>query len=58
MSRISVPEKINQRLQRVMTRAFAEVMAVAEQRNLRLRAAATVLAVQRVDAIRLSGLFP
>ena len=51
--------EVNQRLQRIISAAFAEVTAVAQQRRLRLREAAYVVALQRVvDAIRLRGIYP
>jgi len=51
--------EVNQRLQRIISAAFAEVTAVAEARSLRLREAAYVVALQRVvDAIRLRGIYP
>ena len=51
--------EVNQRLQRIMTRAFAEVSAVAQSRSLRLREAAYVVALNRVvEATRLRGLYP
>ena len=51
--------EVNQRLQRIITAAFAEVSAVAQQRGLRLREAAYVVALQRVvEAIRLRGIYP
>jgi glutamate dehydrogenase (NAD(P)+) len=51
--------EINQRLQRLLVNAFAEVTAVAHARSLRLREAAYVVALQRVvDAIRLRGMYP
>jgi glutamate dehydrogenase (NAD(P)+) len=51
--------EVNQRLQRIITNAYNEVSDVAEQRNLRLRDAALVLAVGRVlEAIRLRGIYP
>ena len=51
--------EINQRLQRILVNAFAEVTAVAHARGLRLREAAYVVALQRVvDAIRLRGMYP
>jgi glutamate dehydrogenase (NAD(P)+) len=44
--------EVNQRLQRIITNAYNEVAAVAEERNIRLRDAAMVLALRRVvDAI-------
>jgi glutamate dehydrogenase (NAD(P)+) len=51
--------EVNQRLQRLMTQAFAEVSRVAEQRGLRLREAAYVVALRRVvDAIKTRGIYP
>ena len=51
--------EVNQRLQRIMTNAFHEVVAVAHSRNLKLREAAYVVALQRVvDAINLRGIYP
>jgi glutamate dehydrogenase (NAD(P)+) len=51
--------EVNQRLQRIMTNAFAEVSAVAAERNLRLREAAYVVALQRVvDATTIRGIYP
>ncbi len=52
-------DEINQRLSRIMTRAFAEVLAVAQERQTDMRTAANLLAVQRVaEATRLRGIFP
>ncbi|HEY7467148.1 MAG TPA: Glu/Leu/Phe/Val dehydrogenase [Dehalococcoidia bacterium] len=51
--------EVNQRLQRIITNAYNEVAAVAEERNLRLRDAAMVLALRRVvEAIRIRGIYP
>jgi glutamate dehydrogenase (NAD(P)+) len=51
--------EVNQRLQRIITNAYNEVAAVAEERNLRLREAAMVVALQRVvQAIRIRGIYP
>jgi glutamate dehydrogenase (NAD(P)+) len=51
--------EVNQRLQRIMVNAFAEVSAVAASRSLRLRQAAYVVALKRVvDAINLRGIYP
>jgi glutamate dehydrogenase (NAD(P)+) len=51
--------EVNQRLQRIMSRAFAAVSAVASERGLRMREAAYVVALKRVvDAITLRGLYP
>jgi len=50
---------VNQKLQAIMQRAFREVMGVAEERDLPLRMAAYVQAVQRVaSATRERGLYP
>jgi glutamate dehydrogenase (NAD(P)+) len=51
--------EVNQRLQRIMTKAFTDVSAVAQSRSLRLREAAYVVALNRVvEATRLRGLYP
>ena len=51
--------EVNQRLKRILTKAFAEVSAVAQSRGLRLREAAYVVALNRVvEATRLRGLYP
>ena len=51
--------EVRTQLGTVMRRAFAEVWAQAEQRNVDLRSAAYLLAVHRVaDAIQQRGLFP
>jgi glutamate dehydrogenase (NAD(P)+) len=51
--------EVNQRLQRIITNAYNEVAAVAEERNLRLRDAAMVVALRRVvEAIRIRGIYP
>jgi glutamate dehydrogenase (NAD(P)+) len=51
--------EVNQRLQRIMVAAFDEVTALAQERSLRLREAAYVVALQRVvDAIKLRGIYP
>jgi glutamate dehydrogenase (NAD(P)+) len=52
-------KEVNQRLQRIMTAAFDEVTSLAQERSLRLREAAYVVALQRVvDAIKLRGIYP
>jgi len=52
-------DEINERLRRVMVRAFADVQNVADERGATLREAATMLAVQRVaEAIRVRGIYP
>jgi glutamate dehydrogenase (NAD(P)+) len=54
----TLPE-INERLERVMVRAYREVTQVAKERKVHRRTAAYVLAIQRVvDAIRLRGIYP
>ena len=52
-------EEVNQRLHRIMTKAFANVWHTAEDRKLSLRDAAYVVGVGRVvDAIKTRGVFP
>jgi glutamate dehydrogenase (NAD(P)+) len=51
--------EVNQRLQRIMVAAFQEVTSLAQERGLRLREAAYVVALQRVvDAIKSRGIYP
>ena len=51
--------EVNQKLQAIMLRAFREVLTVARERDLPLRMAAYVQAVQRVaSATRERGLYP
>jgi len=51
--------EVNQKLQAIMQRAFREVLTVARERDLPLRMAAYVQAVQRVaSATRERGLYP
>src|SRR6185437_2374910 len=51
-------EEVNQRLQKVMSRAFQSVMRTAENHNVDLRTAAHLLAISRVaDATRTRGIF-
>ena len=51
--------EVTDRLHRIMAKAFGEVTAVAEERGVRLRQAAYILALQRVvDAMRLRGIYP
>jgi glutamate dehydrogenase (NAD(P)+) len=51
--------EVNQQLQRILTKAFDEVMAVSEQHNLDHRTAAQVLAIKRVaDANETRGIYP
>jgi len=52
-------EEVNQRLERVMVRSYADVHKVAEERHVHNRTAAYVVAIQRVvDAIRIRGIYP
>ncbi len=52
-------EEVNQRLERVMTRSYADVHKVAQERKVHNRTAAYVLAIQRVvDAIKIRGFYP
>ena len=52
-------DEVNQRLARIMRKAFAQVWDSAEARGLSLRDAANILGVKRVvDAIELRGIFP
>jgi glutamate dehydrogenase (NAD(P)+) len=52
-------EEINQRLERLMVRAFQEVTATAHDRGTDLRPAALIRAIERVaEAITLLGIYP
>jgi glutamate dehydrogenase (NAD(P)+) len=52
-------EEVNERLHRVITRAFRDVMAMADQHDVPLRDAAMMLGVNRVvEATRLRGIYP
>jgi len=52
-------EEINQRLERLMIRAFREVAAAADDRGTDLRTAALLRAIERVaDAIMILGIYP
>jgi glutamate dehydrogenase (NAD(P)+) len=52
-------EEINQRLERLMVRAFDEVTAAAHDRGTDLRTAALIRAIERVaEAITLLGIYP
>jgi len=52
-------EEVNQRLEKIMKRAFHEVHRTAEKYNVHMRTAAYILAVGRVaEATRLRGIFP
>jgi len=51
--------EVNDRLHRVITRAFRDVVAMAEQRGVRLREAAMLLGVNRVvEATQVRGIYP
>ena len=50
---------VNEKLRIIMTRAFGEVLAIAEREECDMRTAAYLLAVQRVaDATAMRGLYP
>jgi glutamate dehydrogenase (NAD(P)+) len=52
-------DEVNERLHRVITRAFRDVMAMADQHKVGLRDAAMMLGVNRVvEATRLRGIYP
>jgi glutamate dehydrogenase (NAD(P)+) len=52
-------DEVNTRMQAVMERAYGEVRALAEEKNVRLRLAALAIGIGRVaDAHRARGLFP
>jgi glutamate dehydrogenase (NAD(P)+) len=52
-------KEINERLYGLLSRAFHEVVEVAEERRIDMRTAAMVLGLSRVaDAMKLRGLFP
>jgi glutamate dehydrogenase (NAD(P)+) len=52
-------QEVNAKLHEIMTRAFAEVLAIRERENIDTRTAAYLLAVQRVaDATSIRGLYP
>jgi glutamate dehydrogenase (NAD(P)+) len=51
--------EVNNRMQRIITNAFHEVSAVSQARNIRMREASYVVALERVvEAIRLRGIYP
>jgi glutamate dehydrogenase (NAD(P)+) len=51
--------EVTDRLRRIMVKAFQQVTAVSKDRNVRLREAAYILALQRVvEAMRLRGIYP
>jgi glutamate dehydrogenase (NAD(P)+) len=50
---------VNEKLRGIMTRAFAETLALAERDEVNMRTGAYLLAVQRVaDATAMRGLYP
>lgn len=52
-------EEINERLERIMVRSFAQVLDLALKRKLQLRTAAYLVAVKRVaDATTIRGIYP
>jgi glutamate dehydrogenase (NAD(P)+) len=52
-------DEVNERLHRVITRAFRDVTAMADERKVPLRDAAMMLGVSRVaEATRLRGIYP
>ena len=52
-------EEVSERLQRIMTRAFAETLAIAREKKVHMRTAAYVLGVGRVaKASQLRGIYP
>ncbi len=52
-------EEVNERLHRIMTRAFRDVLSTSQERQVDMRTAAYILAVSRVvRAVELRGLFP
>jgi glutamate dehydrogenase (NAD(P)+) len=52
-------EEINERLRRLMVRAFADVKSLADERSVTLREAATMRGVQRVaEATLVRGIYP
>ena len=52
-------DEIDNRLEQIMVLSFGEVASEAEKRGSTMRAAAMVLAVQKVvDAINLRGIYP
>ncbi|HTS33594.1 MAG TPA: Glu/Leu/Phe/Val dehydrogenase [Thermoplasmata archaeon] len=52
-------DEVNQRLERVMVRSYADVHKVAQERHVHNRTAAYAVAIQRVvDAIKIRGIYP
>ncbi|HID87677.1 MAG TPA: Glu/Leu/Phe/Val dehydrogenase [Anaerolineae bacterium] len=52
-------EEVNEKLRKIMVRAFGQVLAVAEEKKVNMRTAAYIRAIQRVaDAIMIRGIYP
>jgi glutamate dehydrogenase (NAD(P)+) len=52
-------DEINERLGRIMRKAFGEVLTTAQARDIDMRTAAYILSIQRVaEAIRVRGIYP
>lgn len=52
-------EEINERLRRIMVRSFNQVLRVAQEKQVDLRTAAQIYAIQRVaEAMRIRGIYP
>jgi glutamate dehydrogenase (NAD(P)+) len=52
-------ETVNQRLERIMVEAFAEVAGMAARHSVSMRIAAYMVAIQRVAKVhRLRGMYP
>src|SRR5438067_864543 len=52
-------DDVNRRLERVMTKAFADVLAAATKHNVEMRTGAYILAIDRVaNAMRTRGIWP
>jgi len=52
-------DEINERLRQIMVRSFNQVLRVSHERNIDMRTAAQVLAIQRVaEAVQLRGIYP
>jgi glutamate dehydrogenase (NAD(P)+) len=52
-------EEINERLRRIMVRSFTQVLRVAQEKNVDMRTAAQIYAIQRVaEAMSIRGIYP
>jgi len=52
-------DEINERLRRIMVRSFNQVVRVAYEKNVDMRTAAQVYAIQRIaEAVQLRGIYP